>query len=199
MALPVLSERQTLWVVLALNLGISVVFFLIGVMGDSSALIANGVDNLSDAFVYLLSLIALGRGAIWKRRVATASGVMLLLFSLAIIIDVGRRYTYGSEPMGLAMMIVSTGAAGVNYICLRLLQRLRQPDVALRAATTFSFNDFISNGGILVAGVMVLWLGVNWPDLVVGFLTALIAIKGGFEILSDARMEKRQQRRGGAL
>ena len=59
----------------------------------------------------------------------------------------------------------------------------------LRAATTFSFNDFISNGGILIAGALVLWRGTNWPDLLVGLATALIAIKGGIEILRDARAE----------
>lgn len=36
-----------------------------------------------------------------------------------------------------------------------------------------------------------LWLGTNWPDLVVGLATALIAIKGGVEILKDARREAR--------
>ena len=65
--------------------------------------------------------------------------------------------------------------------------------MALRAATTFSFNDFISNGGILVAGGLVLWLGSNWPDLIVGVMTALIAIKGGIEILKDARAEAGQR------
>ncbi|RRB96345.1 cation transporter, partial [Escherichia coli] len=49
--------------------------------------------------------------------------------------------------------------------------------------------DFISNGGILIAGALVLWLGTNWPDLLVGLATALIAIKGGIEILRDARAE----------
>ena len=68
----------------------------------------------------------------------------------------------------------------------------------MRAATTFSFNDFISNGGILIAGVLVIWLGVNWPDLVVGFLTALIAIKGGIEILGDARREAARAKQGGS-
>lgn len=87
------------------------------------------------------------------------------------------------------MMVMSAIAGVVNYICLRLLQRLKQPDVNLRAATTFSFNDFISNGGILIAGALVLWLGTNWPDLLVGLATALIAIKGGIEILRDARAE----------
>ena len=91
------------------------------------------------------------------------------------------------------MMIMSAVAAVVNYACLKLLQRIQDPDVNLRAATTFSYNDFISNGGILIAGVLVWWLGTNWPDLLVGFATALIAIKGGIEILRDARQEAKQQ------
>lgn len=183
------AERRTLWIVLLLNAAIAVGFFVTGLIGDSSALIANGVDNLSDTAVYALSLIALSHGRTWKTRAATASGVMLLIFAVGILIDVGRRYVQGSYPIGPTMMVMSAIAGVVNYVCLRLLQKLEQPDVNLRAATTFSFNDFISNGGILIAGALVLWLGTNWPDLLVGLATAVIAIKGGIEILRDARAE----------
>ncbi|ETI65147.1 RND transporter [Sphingobium sp. C100] len=183
------DARRTLWIVLLLNVAIAAGFFATGLFADSSALIANGVDNLSDTAVYALSLIALSHGQTWKTRAATASGIMLLLFAVGILIDVGRRYIQGSEPIGPTMMVMSAIAGVVNYICLRLLQRLKQKDVNLRAATTFSFNDFISNGGILIAGMLVLWLGSNWPDLLVGLATAVIAIKGGIEILRDARAE----------
>tara|TARA_R110000787_G_scaffold280344_1_gene391018 strand:- start:4337 stop:4942 length:606 start_codon:yes stop_codon:yes gene_type:complete len=185
----VAAERRTLWIVLLLNAAIAVGFFVTGLIGDSSALIANDVDNLSDTAVYALSLIALSHRRMWKTRAATASGVMLLIFAVGILIDVGRRYVQGSDPIGPTMMVMSAIAGVVNYVCLRLLQKLKQPDVNLRAATTFSFNDFISNGGILIAGALVLWLGTNWPDLLVGLATALIAIKGGIEILRDARAE----------
>ena len=194
-AISMLDERQTLWIVLRLNAAIATAFFASGILGDSSALIANGVDNLSDTAVYALSLVALTRGQIWKRRAAVASGVMLLIFAGGILVDVGRRYVQGSEPIGPTMMVMSAVAGVVNYFCLRLLQRLKNPDVNLRAATTFSFNDFISNGGILIAGVLVLWLGSNWPDLLVGFATAIIAIKGGVEILRDARAETKKSER----
>lgn len=192
------DERKTLWIVLLLNLAIAIGFLIAGITGDSSALIANGIDNLSDAVVYGLSLLALSHGIIWKTRAATVSGVMLLLFAAGILFDVGRRYIQGSEPIGTTMMAMSAVAAIVNYICLRMLQRIRQPDVNLRAATTFSFNDFISNGGILIAGALVLWLGTNWPDLLVGFATAVIATKGGIEILRDARTEARDYVENGA-
>jgi cation diffusion facilitator family transporter len=188
-----MSERRTLWIVLILNAAIAAAFFASGYVADSSALIANGVDNLSDTAVYALSLLALSRGDAWKTRAAAVSGVMLLVFAGGILLDVGRRYVQGSEPIGATMMIMSAIAGVVNFACLRLLQRLEQPDVNLRAATTFSFNDFISNGGILIAGGLVMWLGTNWPDLLVGLATALIAIKGGVEILRDARAEARKR------
>lgn len=184
-------ERRTLWIVLVLNAAIAAAFLAVGAVADSSALIANGIDNLSDAAVYALSLLALTRGDRWKTRAAMVSGVMLLVFAIGVILDVGRRYFEGSEPIGPMMMIMAAIAGVVNYICLRMLQRLEKPDVNMRAATTFSFNDAISNGGILVASVLVIWLGSNWPDLMVGFATALIAIKGGIEILQDARAEMR--------
>lgn len=184
-----MRERRTLRVVLALNAGLAVALLIAGAIGDSSALLANGLDNLSDAAVYALSLVALSHGIKWKTRAARASGIMLLLFAVGMVVDVVRRYLMGSEPIGATMMVMAAGAAVVNYICLRMLQRLRDPDVNLRAATTFSFNDFISNGGILVAGGLVTLLGTNWPDLLVGLATALIATKGGIEILRDAAKE----------
>lgn len=192
------DERRTLWVVLLLNAAIAGGFFVSGFFADSSALVANGVDNSADVAVYAISLATLSRGDQWKTRAAKVSGAMLLLFAVAILVDVARRYLQGSEPIGATMMFMSAIAAVVNYICLRLLQRLEKPDVNLRAATTFSFNDFVSNGGILVAGALVLWLGSNWPDLLVGLATAGIAIKGGIEILRDARSEEKTAKEGPA-
>lgn len=185
------QERRTLWLVLVLNVGLAAAFLAAGAIADSSALLANGLDNLSDAAVYALSLVALSRGPRWKTRAASVSGIMLLVFAGGVLIDVGRRWFEGSEPIGVTMMAMAVVAAAVNWYCLRALQRLEAPDVNLRAATIFSFNDFIANGGVLIAGVLVLWLGVNWPDLAVGIATALIAIKGGIEILRDARAEGR--------
>ena len=85
-----------------------------------------------------------------------------------------------------SVLLVALVAAVVNLICLQLIRRQHSGDVNMKAAETFSFNDFASNGGILVAGGLVLWLDQAWPDLVVGVLVAAIAIKGGVEILRDA-------------
>lgn len=186
------DKRATLWIVLVLNVALALGLFATGYFSDSSALIANGLDNSSDAIVYAISLVAIGRAASWKRGAARFSGAMLLVFAAGVIVEAGRRYFTGSEPIGLTMMLMALVAAGVNFLCLVLLNRLRQKDVNLRAATTFSFNDFISNGGILVGGGLVLWTGKNWPDLAVAVGIAAVAIKGGIDILRDAHCEAEQ-------
>lgn len=183
-------QRRTLLIVLALNAGLFVGLGAAGLLADSSALLANALDNGSDAVVYLLSFLAVGRAMAWKRRAARVSGVMLLVFAAGVLADVVRRWLMGAEPVGVTMMTMATVAAVVNLICLQLIRRSRSDDVNMRAAETFSFNDFASNGGILIAGGLVLWLGQSWPDLVVGAVVALIAVKGGVEILKDANSQK---------
>ncbi|MFW2447935.1 MAG: cation transporter, partial [Qipengyuania pacifica] len=64
------EKRKTLWVVLWLNVAIAVGFFAVGYFADSNALLANGLDNSSDAIVYALSLLALTRSRTWKRGAA---------------------------------------------------------------------------------------------------------------------------------
>ncbi|BDI60145.1 cation diffusion facilitator family transporter [Qipengyuania nanhaisediminis] len=183
------DKRQTLWIVLWLNVAIAIGFFVVGYFADSNALLANGLDNSSDAVVYGLSLLALTRSRTWKRGAARFSGIMLLIFAGGVIADAIRRFLEGSDPGGIMMMAMAAVAAVVNLISLRLLQKMKSKDVNLRAATTFSFNDFISNGGIIIAGIVVMLTGANWPDLVVGVAVAGIALYGGIDILRDAHMD----------
>jgi len=188
------EKRKTLWIVLWLNVAIAIGFFAVGYFADSNALLANGLDNSSDAFVYVLSLLALTRSRKWKRGAARFSGIMLMVFAAGVVADAIRRFLEGSDPGGIMMMAMAAVAAVVNLICLRLLQNLNGKGVNLRAATTFSFNDFISNGGIIVAGIVVMLTGANWPDLLVGIAVAGIALYGGVDILRDAHRDVHDQK-----
>lgn len=183
------GKRRTLWIVLWLNVAIAAGFYVTGYLADSSALLANGLDNSSDAVVYILSLLALNRSREWKRGAARLSGIMLLLFAGAVIVDAVRRFLEGSAPGGGLMMTMAVVAAAVNIACFQLLRRLESPDVNLRAASTFSFNDSVSNAGVVAAGLMVMLTGDNWPDLLVGIVVAGVAIYGAVSILRDAHRD----------
>ena len=63
-------QRRTLLVVLILNAALFVGLGIGGLLADSSALLANALDNASDSAVYLISFLAVGRALIWKIRAA---------------------------------------------------------------------------------------------------------------------------------
>ncbi len=183
------DQRNILWIVLALNVVLAVAFLMTGLSADSSALIANGLDNASDSIVYIITLLALNRPPVWKRAAARVSGGLLVLFAVGILFDVGRRFLGDPEPLGYNMMLMAIVAAAVNALCVWLLRKIHDAEVDVRAATTFSTNDFMANAGVLVGGGLVLWTGQAWPELVVGLAVAAIALKGAISILQDANSE----------
>ena len=185
------EQRRVLLQVLLLNVLLSTALFGTGIYADSSGLIANALDNASDSAVYAISYFAVGRSPRRKTVAASVSGVMLLVLALGVMGDAVRRFMVGAEPVSGVMVAMSVIAAGINMWCLRLLGRLRLADVNLRAAHTFSNNDFVSNLGVLVAAGLVAWTGQFWPDVIVGVAIAVVVGKGGVEILRDARRTAR--------
>lgn len=181
------QQRRVLTQVLVLNVLLSSALVASGIYGDSSGLIANALDNASDSAVYAISYFAVGRSPRRKTVAASASGVMLLVLALTVIADAVRRFLLGAEPVSGVMVAMSLVAAAINMWCLRLLGRLRLTDVNLRAARTFSINDFVSNIGVLVAAGLVAWTGRFWPDVLIGTAIAIVVGKGGIDILRDAR------------
>ena len=186
------GEQRALRTALWLNTALAVGLLAAGLYGDSSGLIANGLDNAADAAVYAISLFAVSRGVKWKIRAARLSGAMLLVLCAGVVVDVIRRFTFGAEPAGNVMIVMTLMAAAVNALSLRVLRNFRTHDVNLRAAWTFSINDFLSNLGVLVAGILVMRFERPWPDLVVGLAIGLVAAKGGVAILTDADRTSRE-------
>lgn len=185
------AQRRVLLQILLLNAGLSAGLFTGGLLADSSGLIANALDNASDAIAYLISYLAVTRSQRWKSSAAAFTGVMLLVLAVGVVLDGVRRFITGSEPLGMVMVILAFVAIAINALSIKLLRTHRREDVNLRAAWTMSINDFVSNFGIIIAGGLVTLLGRNWPDLAVAFGIAAIATYGGIKTLRDAYSDKK--------
>lgn len=169
-------------------LAINAVMFLVelgsGLLAQSTGLIADSLDMFADAAVYGVALFAVGRALAWQVRAAHFAGVLQLILALAALVEVGRRFVYGSEPQSLPMMGVGLLALVANVACLWLISGHRDGGAHMRASWIFSANDVLANLGVIVAGALVAWSGSPYPDLLIGGVVGLLVLNGARRILA---------------
>ena len=183
------NEDTNQKLLLSTILGINFVFFLIelisGLYSQSMGLLADSLDMLADAFVYGISLLAIGKSVTHKRSVAKLAGYFQLILALGGFIEVVRRFiSPEATPNFGIMMFISVLALVANAYCLYLIQKSRSKNEAhIKASMIFTSNDVIVNLGVILAGVLVYFFRTNVPDLIVGSVVFVVVIAGAFRIL----------------
>lgn len=186
------QESRVLIILLSINAFMFVVEITLGILSQSTALIADSLDMLADATVYGVGLYAVGKPALSKIRAAHISGILQIVLGVFLSVDVLRRFIWGSEPESFLMISVGMVALVANVICLKLISKHRDGEVHMRASWIFSKNDVIANLGVIIGGVLVYALDSRHPDLFIGLAISIIVIRGGVHILKDASEEKKQ-------
>lgn len=182
------QQRRLLWVVLLINFSFFILELTFGFISGSMGLVADSLDNLSDALVYGLSLLVVGATITRKKMVARWSGYLQLILAGLGIVEVMRRFV-GTEalPASGTMIVVSVLTLIANSVCLYLLQRSKDREAHMQASLIFTSNDIIINLGVISAAVLVGWLDSRMPDLIVGAIVFVVVTLGAVRILRLAR------------
>ncbi|OWY65534.1 hypothetical protein B7486_41430 [cyanobacterium TDX16] len=189
------AERKTLRILLLINGTMFVVGIVAGVLAHSTALVADSLDMFADASVYAMSLYAVGKSAHHKNRAATLSGIFQIALAVMVVVDVIRRFVWGSSPESGWMMAIALLALIANSYGLYLLSKHRKGEVHMRASWIFTQNDVIANFSVIVAGLLVTLFNSRFPDLIVGFGIACLVVWGGISIIRDAQRDRTKQQR----
>ena len=176
-------ERRSLVLLLGINGAMFAGEAVAGWLSESTALLADSLDMLADSLVYGIAIMAVGRSLRLQSTAATASGVLQIALGFGVLIEVVRRYIYGSEPFSIAMMGVGAVALVANTACLVILAKHRDAGAHMRASWIFSTNDVIANIGVIVSGGLVLLLDSRIPDLIIGGMISVVVFRGGLEII----------------
>lgn len=178
------GEKKILWWVLGINAAFFVIEMVTGLISRSMGLVADSLDMLADAFVYGLSLMAVGKALQRKKQVAKISGYLQMLLAIIGFAEVIRRFLGVEEiPDHTMMIVVSVFALMANTICLFLLNKAKSNEAHIKASWIFTSNDIIVNLGVIGAAVLVIFTKSNIPDLVVGALVFALVLRGAFRIL----------------
>ena len=181
------AEIRALRVALLLNGAMFVIGTAAGLLADSIGLLADALDMLADAGAYGLSLAAIGRSGLFKARVAGASGVILCVLGGGVLLDAVRRAFSESQPESSVIVLVSFVSLLVNAYVIRMLMRLRRQEVHIRAAWLFTRADVVANLAVMFAGVLVMFTGSRFPDILAGLGVGCYVMFEGVGILRSAR------------
>ncbi|MDH5367457.1 MAG: cation transporter [Cyclobacteriaceae bacterium] len=179
------KQNKLLWTVLAINFTFFLVEITTGLISKSMGLVADSLDMLADAFVYGISLFAVGGTIIRKKNVAKLAGYFQITLAVIGFVEVLRRFFETENlPNFSTMIVVSIFALIANGICLYLLQNHKNGEEAhMKASMIFTSNDIIINFGVIVAGVLVNWTNSNKPDLIIGTIVFVLVMQGAVRIL----------------
>lgn len=183
-------EAKTLIYLLLINFTMFIVEVLLGIYANSTGLVADGLDMLADSFVYAISLYAVGKSLSVKNRTAFLSGVLQITLGSLCLLDVGRKYYFGSEPLSNFMIVTSFVALLANILCLLLIHKHKDGEVHMKASWIFSANDVVINTGVIISGILVYVVDSNIPDLLIGAFVSFVVTKGGVTIIKLSRKQK---------
>lgn len=175
---------------LLINAVMFLVELAVGWYAESTGLLADSLDMLADAGVYGLSLYAVGKGLQRQSSVAYISGLLQIVLGTGVLLEVLRRFLFGSQPESVLMMGVATLALVANISCLWILSGHRNAGVHMRASWIFSTNDLLANVGVILSGGLVWVFGSRYPDLAVGALISGVIVRAGFNIIKEAKQAK---------
>jgi cobalt-zinc-cadmium efflux system protein len=182
-AIPAAPDRRLI-VSLGLNLLITLLQIVGGILANSLGLLSDAAHNLSDVVALGLSLwaVRLGRRPATPRRtfaykraeilVAMFNSAVLVAISVYIIVEAVRRMAAPQSVEGL--YVVGFAAAGlvINGVAALLL-RSHGGDLNLRSAFLHLLGDAVTSLGVMLSGLVVYFTGWNYADPLVSVLVSV--------------------------
>ncbi len=185
------KQKGTLQTVLVINAVMFVVIVTAALNADSTALLADSLDNLGDALTYGLSLSVVFLGVSAKAKVALFKGVLIFFAACMVLTQIALKIVNPHLPIFELMGIFSLVSLAANSICLYLLWRHRNEDVNMSSVWECSRNDIATNISVFIAAGGVWLTGSAWPDILVALCLVILLLRSAARVVSSARLELR--------
>ena len=180
------AYKRALWIVLLINAAMFVVEILAGISSGSVSLLSDSLDFLGDSANYVISLIVLPMALSYRAKASLIKGATMGAFGLFILATTVYRLWYGEVPSHSQMSMVGLLALLANVTAAWLLYRFRDGDSNMKSVWLCSRNDAIGNVAVIGAGIAVYFTSSKYPDLIVAFILASLALSDSATIIKQA-------------
>ncbi|HIJ00002.1 MAG: cobalt-zinc-cadmium efflux system protein [Candidatus Methanomethylophilaceae archaeon] len=190
-------SRRLLWSIL-LNVVITLAQIIGGIISGSLALISDALHNLSDVAALMMSWVAArlrshectpDKTFGYKRAelmAALINGLILFAISFYLIFEAIERLSHPQSIDGVFMLVLGGLAVIVNGGCAMLLHADSRKNLNMRSAYLHLVTDMVTSVTVMLGGVAVMFLGLNWVDSVITIIVSLALMYFAGRLILDA-------------
>ena len=191
------SERN-LFITIGLNLFITVIQVVGGIISGSLSLISDAMHNLSDAAAIIITYISLRLSKKPKttkytfglKRAEILAAVInsstLIIISFFLIKEAIDRLNEPTQIAGSLMLIVAFVGFIPNVIGASLLKKGSEKNNNIRAAYFHLVSDAISSVAIIIGAIFIITYKVYWIDPILTILIAFYILVETYKILKES-------------
>jgi cobalt-zinc-cadmium efflux system protein len=182
----------------ALNTAFVLVEAVFGVIGNSTALLADAAHNLSDVLGLLVAWAAVGL----SRRPPTArytyglrgSSILAALFNaMILLVAVGgigweaiQRIGQPEPVAETTVIVVALVGIAINGSTAWLFVSGRKEDINIQGAFLHMAADAAVSAGVVIAAIIILYTGWLWIDPAVSLLICVVILWGTWGLLKGS-------------
>lgn len=181
-----------------LNLLFVVVEAGAGFWQNSLALLSDAGHNLFDVASLALALLAFRLAKVkpndnftygYRKTtilVALLNAVILLIAIGGIGIEAVGRLLHPEPLQGSFMAIVAAAGIVINGVTAWLFMKDKERDLNMKAAYLHMAADALVSFGVVVAGLLIMWMHWYWLDPAVSFVIMIIILLSTWGLLKDS-------------
>jgi cobalt-zinc-cadmium efflux system protein len=189
-----MSDARLVWAVIV-NVGLTVVQILGGIVSGSLSLIADALHNFSDAAALGIALFArrIGRRPADKLMTfgyaraeliaALINLTTLIIVGFYLIIEALNRFIHPQPIEGWTVVIVASVALVVDVITALMVYSGSKSSLNIKAAFLHNVSDALASVGVIVAGTLIILYNLYVADLIMTLMIAAYVIFQGFSIM----------------
>jgi len=191
-----IKGKKLLWVAL-LNITITIVQIVGGILANSLSLLSDALHNLGDSSAIFIAFLA-GKHSEkqadksktfgYKRieiLAALFNAVTLIVISLFLFYEAYKRFLKPEPIHGKLMIIVAFVGLLANLVSVLLLQKEKDHNLNIRAAYLHLIGDTLSSVAVILGGIAIWLYDVVWIDPLITVLVGIYIIYHTWHVVNE--------------
>lgn len=182
-----MSNKKLLWVTI-LNLSITLVQVIGGLIANSLSLLSDALHNLGDSSAIFIAFVA---GKISRKKADTRytfgykrveilaalfNGVVLIAICIFLFVEAYERFQNPQPIKGLLMLIIAVFGLFANLISVVILNKDKNENLNVKAAYLHLMGDTLSSVAVIVGGIAIWQWQIYWLDPLITILVGIYII-----------------------